>query len=124
MDHVDGRRGVSHLRCQHAARVAEGDPAGSGDVLAIVSLATAHGEDVLKQSVRAYLYLRDGRRSRGGKPEDKTRSTKMGRAPVCVDKRQPQVVFYKVHYRLRQQHHPGLALLLRQAPGGRYGIAW
>ena len=78
--------------------VAGGDPADSGDVL--VSLATTHGEIVLKQSVRAYLHPLDGRVSRGGKPEDMARSTKMGRAPMCVGKRQPQVVLYKVLYRL------------------------
>ena len=78
--------------------VAEGDPVDSGGVL--VSLATTHGENVLKQSVRAYLHPRDGRGSRGGKPEDTARSTKMGRAPMCVGKQQPQVVLYKVLYRL------------------------
>ena len=41
----------------------------------------------------------------------------MGRAPMCVDKRQSQVVLYKVLYRLRQQHHPGLALLLKGEAG-------
>ena len=59
---------------------------------------------MLKQSVRAYLHPRDGRGSRGGKPEDTARSAKMGRAPMCVGltvgKRQPQVVLYKVLYRL------------------------
>ena len=78
--------------------VAGGGPADSGDVL--VSLATTHGENVLKQSVRAYLHPRDGRGSRGGKPEDTARPTKMERAPMCVGKRQPQVVLYKILYRL------------------------